>query len=94
LGAYVNDKVVSKTNAEWDRGKLEGWSNPPYAAWQDNSWKGNVNGGSGYTWNFRISWVGPCTNGAVMPDGGKCIWGKFEVLILPRSDTPGPEWFP
>src|SRR3989344_4411365 len=40
MGAYSNDKLLMKWNAEWDRGNDEGWSSPPYAAWTDNEWNG------------------------------------------------------
>jgi len=92
LGATASDRVSSKWNAEWDRGKLEGWSVPPYSAYQDNKWNGNPKGGSGFTWYFRIRWVGPCTPGELMPDGGHCIWQQFEFTMGPKSALPPPEW--
>src|SRR5665811_1771876 len=39
---YANDHLVMKWNAEWDRGNAENWSQPPYAAWEDNEWNGKV----------------------------------------------------
>src|SRR3990170_7266858 len=47
LGIYSPDKLVMKWNAEWDRGNAEGWTDPPYDAWENNEWNGNTPGGSG-----------------------------------------------
>jgi len=81
-GAYSNDKLKMKWNAEWDRGNDEGWSNGPYDAWTDNQWNGKFPGGSGETWHYKIKWIGPCgADGTPLPDGGYCIWGQFEVLM-------------
>ena len=81
LGPYANDKLVMKWNAEWDRGNAEGWSNPPYDAWENNQWNGKVHGGSGEVWHYKFKWVGPCgAYGTPLPDGGYCIWGQFEVV--------------
>ena len=81
LGETANDKLIMKWNAEWDRGNAENWSNPPYAAWENNNWNGKVPGGSGDVWHYKIVWVGPCgADGTVLPNGGYCIWGQFEVL--------------
>src|SRR3989344_1161030 len=41
-GAYDNDKLVMKWNAEWDRGNAENWVNPPYDAYLNNEWNGKV----------------------------------------------------
>jgi len=71
-----------KWNAEWDRGNAEKWKNPPYAAWENNEWNGQVPGGSGETWHYNIQWVGSCgRDGTPLPDGGYCIWGQFEVIL-------------
>lgn len=78
----ANDRLVMKWNAEWDRGNAENWSNPPYNAWTDNEWNGNVAGGSGYVWHYKIVWVGNCgADGAPLANGGYCIWGQFEVVM-------------
>jgi hypothetical protein len=93
---YANDKLVMKWNAEWDRGNDENWSNPPYNAWTDNEWNGNVPGGSGAVWHYKIVWVGPCTDYTYFADGGYCIWGQFEVLMDQGFDSnygSGHLWF-
>jgi len=77
----ANDRLIMKWNAEWDRGNAEGWDNPPYAAWENNEWNGKVPGGSGDVWHYKIVWVGTCTEGSILPNGGYCIWGQFEVLM-------------
>jgi hypothetical protein len=78
---YANDHLVMKWNAEWDRGNDEGWSNPPYDAWENNEWNGMVPDGSGETWHYKIVWYGPCTDGTSLPNGGYCIWGQFAVIM-------------
>lgn len=84
---YANDQLVMKWNSEWDRGNDEGWSNPPYYAWENNQWNGQVEGGSGEIWHYKIKWIGPqddgtpWTYGTPTGDGGYAIWGQFEVLM-------------
>jgi hypothetical protein len=92
MAPFGEDKLVMKWNAEWDRGNAEGWANPPYAAWESNHWNGNVEGGSGSIWQYKIQWVGPCTEGADLSDGGYCIWGQFEVLMDQGHDVSGHDW--
>ncbi len=80
--AYVNDKLVMKWNAEWDRGNSESWSNPPYDAWENNEWNGAVPNGSGEVWHYKIKWVGPkLQNSDYWSKGGTPIWGQFEILM-------------
>src|SRR3989344_1465620 len=56
---YAKDKLVMKWTAGRDRGKADGWSNPPYNdAWLDNEWNG-MNGGSASVWHYKIKWVEP-----------------------------------
>jgi len=81
-GPWANDKLVMKWNSEWDRGNLEGWSNPPYNAWLNNQWNGKVQDGSGEIWHYKYVWVGPCgAYGTPLDNGGYCIWGQFAVLM-------------
>lgn len=98
LGSYINDKITMKWNAEWDRGNVEGWLNPPYGAWENNEWNGMCDGCSGAVWHYKIKWVGlPCdeTN-PNWASGGYCLWGQFEVLMDQGVDPaygPGHLWF-
>lgn len=81
---YAADHLKMKWNAGWDRGNLTGWSDPNgyRGAWIDNQWNGQVPGGSGVTWHYRIRWIGPCGgHGAPTGSGGYCIWGQFEVVM-------------
>lgn len=79
---YANDHLVMKWNKEWDRGNEEGWSNPPYSAWISNEWNGQVTGGSGETWHYKIKWVGNCVaDQNLVPEGGYCIWNQFAVIL-------------
>lgn len=97
LGAYSNDRLVMKWNAEWDRGNEEGWSNPPYKAWTNNEWNGRFPGGSGSVWHYKIAWVGSCgADYTPLPEGGYCLWGQFQVLMDQGMDPaygPGHLWF-
>ena len=97
LGIYSKDQLVMKWNAEWDRGNAEGWSKPPYAAWENNEWNGNVKGGSGAVWHYKIKWIGPCgADYTPLADGGYCIWGQFETIMDQGKDPsvgPGHIWF-
>lgn len=89
MGAYANDKLVMKWNAEWDRGNAEGWAKGPYTAWEDNEWNGR-SGGSGEIWHYKIAWDQGCaTNGKPSQDVSKgtsyCIWGPFAMLLSQGS---------
>ncbi len=86
LGIYAKDKLVMKWNAEWDRGNAEGWSNPPYAAWENNEWNGKVKGGSGEIWHYKIAWDAGCAkDGKPSTQAVKgtpyCLWGPFSMLM-------------
>ncbi len=81
-----------KWNSEWDRGNEEGWSNPPYDAWENNEWNGQVDGGSGEVWHYKIKWVGTeLENSDRWEDGGYAIWGQFEV-IMSQGTADGHFW--
>jgi hypothetical protein len=82
MGKYANDRLVMKWNAEWDRGNYEGWTDVSYDAWENNQWNGNVEGGSGEVWHYKIVWVGDCmADPNLVPEGGYCIWNQFAVLM-------------
>jgi hypothetical protein len=97
LGVYAKDKLIMKWNAEWDRGNAEGWSKPPYAAWEDNEWNGKVKGGSGQVWHYKIVWVGDYTSDpTLLPKGAYGIWGQFATIMDQGTDPnygPGHQWF-
>jgi hypothetical protein len=93
LGDTVHDRLVMKWNAEWDRGNDEGWSNPPYNAWENNQWNGKVSNGSGDVWHYKIVWVGSCgVDGTLLENGGYCIWGQFAVIMDQGTSGTGHEW--
>lgn len=78
----ANDKLVMKWNAEWDRGNKEGWTNGPYNAWTDNEFNGNVPGGSGFVWHYKIVWIGNyISDPSLIPSGAYGIWGQFAVIM-------------
>ena len=87
---YANDKLVMKWNDEWDRGNAEGWSNPPYNAWENNEWNGMAPGGSGEVWAYKIVWDASCAaKNTPSSDGAYCIWGQFAVIM--SQGTAGGE---
>lgn len=78
---YANDKLVMKWSKAWDMARFEG---APWTcdAWEDNEWNGQVPGGSGETWHYKIIWVGPeLQQSACWREGGYSIWGEFEVIM-------------
>jgi hypothetical protein len=78
---YANDRVVMKWSKAWDDARFHGalWT---CDAWEDNEWNGNVPGGSGETWHYKIVWVGPeLENSPCWREGGYAIWGQFEVIF-------------
>ena len=91
---YVNDKLIMKWNSEWDRGNLEGWTDPNgYDAWLNNEWNGR-NGGSGETYIFKTAWDPGCVQNGVPSISGDtyCIWDQFAVLLEHYSDEDGHVW--
>lgn len=95
LGINAPDKLVMKWNAEWDRGNAEQWTKGPYAAWENNEWNGNVAGGSGSVWHYKMVWVGDYTkDSSLIPAGGYGIWGQFAVIMDQGTDPSlGHLWF-
>ena len=79
---FANDRLNLNWNAEYDRGNVEGWSNPPYTgARLTNAWNGKA-AGTGQIWHYRFDWVGPCgADGTPTPGGGECIWSEFQVTM-------------
>jgi hypothetical protein len=80
---YNNDQLVMKNSEDWRRGNLENWASPPYAgAWINNEWNGQVPGGSGEVWKYRIIWVGTqLSSSSYWRSGGYPIWDQFEVIL-------------
>ncbi len=94
LGDTVNDHLIMKWNAEWDRGNAENWSNGPYSAWENNEWNGSFPGGSGDVWHYKIVWVGPCgPDFTPLENGGYCIWGQFEVIMDHGTSDGVHDWY-
>ena len=86
MGKYAKDKLIMKWNARWDECNVANSngtndSSTCSGATLTNEWNGNVPGGSGDTEHFKAVWYGPCTEGATLPDGGKCIWGQYETIM-------------
>ncbi|MBI2232796.1 MAG: hypothetical protein HYU56_02665 [Candidatus Aenigmarchaeota archaeon] len=78
---YANDHLVMKWSKAWNDARFNGAPWTP-EAWEDNEWNGNVPGGSGETWHYKIIWVGSeLENSPYWRDGGYAIWGQFEVIM-------------
>lgn len=89
MGAYAQDKLVMKWNAEWDRGNATGWSDPDgYGAYEDNEWNGKCGGCSGEVWHYKTVWSASCKATNTPPEGGYCIWGQFAV-VMDQGTIPG-----
>lgn len=91
---YANDHLVMKWSKAWDDARFHGAPWTP-EAWLDNVWNGQVPGGSGETWMYKIVWVGPeLENSPYWREGGYPIWGQFEVIMshgtYPDQDTGHP----
>ncbi len=96
LGAYSNDKLVMKWNAAWNACNDLGTPEACAGAWLNNEWNGNVAGGSGAVWHYKIIWSALCAAGGTPDDGGYCVWGSYEVLMDQGHDPsfgPGHLWF-
>lgn len=79
--AYANDHLVMKWSKAWDDARFNG---KPWTcdAWEDNEWNGQVIGGSGETWHYKIVWVGSkLENSSCWREGGHSVWGQFEVVM-------------
>jgi len=78
---YANDLLVMKWSKGWDDARFHGAAWGP-DAWEDNEWNGNVPGGSGEVWHYKIIWVGTELEGSpYWRPGGYAIWGQFEVIM-------------
>ena len=88
---YAKDHLVMKWNAAWDACNAAYKAGASAAdiqaacagAWTNNEWNGQVPGGSGESWVYKMKWVGPCTD--PLADGGYCIWGDYEVIFSQGS---------
>lgn len=88
---YANDHLVMKWSRAWDDARFNGaaWT---CNAWEDNEWNGQVPGGSGEVWHYKIVWVGPeLEDSPCWHDGGYPIWGQFEV-IFSQGNIDGHSW--
>ena len=87
----ANDQLVMKWNAQWDACNANGYDNPQYCAgaWVDNEYNGNVPGGDGYVWHYKIIWVGSQASASpYWQPGGYSVWGNYEV-VMDQGITPG-----
>jgi len=78
---YANDHLAMKWSKAWDDARFEGGEWTP-DAWDTNHWNGQVPGGSGEVWQYKIIWVGPeLEESPYWRDGGYPTWGQFEVIM-------------
>lgn len=90
---YANDHLIMKWSKAWDEAKYNGAAWTP-DAWIDNEWNGQVPGGSGEVWHYKIKWIGACgADGTPLSDGGYCIWGQFEVMMDQGTINGVHTWF-
>ncbi|GMV10681.1 MAG: hypothetical protein AMXMBFR55_24150 [Gemmatimonadota bacterium] len=82
---YANDRLVMKWNKAWPDGD---------GAWIMNEWNGQVPGGSGEVWHYKIVRTpAPCgAYGTPLPDGGYCIWNHYEVILSQGTVDNGHFW--
>ncbi|MHB1330359.1 MAG: hypothetical protein ACYCY6_00045 [Minisyncoccota bacterium] len=79
---YANDHLVMKWNKAWVNCNESRSLETCDGAWINNEWNGQVEGGSGETWHYKIQWIGACgATGTPLLDGGYCIWNEYEVLM-------------
>lgn len=90
---YANDHLVMKWNKAWENCNAN--RNPANCAgaWTMNEWNGQVEGGSGESWHYKMKWVGPCVaDGTMLPDGSYCIWDEYAVILSHGSVDNGHIW--
>lgn len=78
---YVNDQLIMKWNAAWDACNASGLPVDCAGAWITNEQNGQVPGGSGAVWHYKIVWSSVCAAGGAPTDGGYCVWGGYEVIM-------------
>ena len=83
-GAYSNDKLVMKWNAQWDNCNAANndQASSCLGATLTNEWNGMVPNGSGDTEHVKVIWVG--SEGKSSPywqPGGYSIWGSYEAIM-------------
>lgn len=91
-GPFSYDKLVMKWNAQWDNCNNKGYTDPTYClgAWLDNEWNGNVTGGSGAIWHYKIIWVGPSGESSqYWVPGGELVWGNYEIVMDQGTNKTG-----
>ena len=81
-----------KWSKGWDDARFGGAAWGP-DAWCTNHWNGQVPGGSGEVWHYKIVWVGPeLEDSAYWRPGGYPIWGQFEVIFSHGTTPDGHFW--
>ncbi len=84
VGIYSPDKLVMKWNAAWDDCNDAGNDDEDACAgaWTSNEWNGNVPGGSGEVWHYKIIWVGSAGEASdYWREGGYLVWNNYEVIM-------------
>ena len=90
---YARDLLVMKWSKAWDDARFHGAPWTPNA-WCDNEWNGNVPGGSGEVWHYKIVWVGPeLESSPYWRPGGYAIWGEFEVIMDQGTSDGTHSWY-
>ncbi len=101
-GVQGSTTLVMKWNEEWDRGNATNWNEGPYDAWEDNEAKGAYLDGTTFSEHFKTKWDAGCVavttpadpmGYTYRPDGGKCIWGQFLVLMDQGKEDGQHMWW-
>ncbi len=89
---YANDHLVMKWSKAWDDARFNKAPWTP-AAWETNEWNGQVPGGSGEVWHYKIVWVGAgLQDSPYWVPGGSPIWGQFEVIFSQGTEANVHFW--
>ena len=87
---YAYDQLIMKWNPAWDACNASNGNPADCAgAWITNEENGQVPGGSGAVWHYKIIWSSVCAAGGTPTDGGYCVWGSYEVIMDQGID---PNW--
>jgi len=90
---YANDILIMKWSKGWDDARFQGGDWGP-DAWENNEWNGNVPGGSGEVWHYKIIWVGPeLESSPYWKEGGYPVWGQFEVIMDHGTVDGVHDWY-
>lgn len=92
-GINSNDRLNMKWNSAWNACNKYGTPASCSGAWLDNESNGEVVGGSGIVWHYKIVWSSVCASGGTPTIGGYCVWGSYEVLMDQGTVNGVHSWY-